>query len=418
MRRIAIIGLALVGLGAMASVRVASAAEEASAPADGPVTIEDIRGMRKERATMKQIMERIEKRGLGFTIDDETQRKLRTMGFTLKMVGQLKGMQAAPAAPEAHGAAPPPMADAGAHAVPDAPAGKPAGVRRVLNPGTENQYAATAERVKKIVATSNTSVKAHPTKHIMLLANPRIAAKALPDLNQVQKLIAERFPEPIASGVDPRASNIALLESRYEYTSWMKALYKVHEDAGLTFNSPDALANMLATDSVFVHGIFSVCLEGMNEEGIRRRLAFSVGFQYMEQLTDNKGPAGLRTGFGDMTETMMFRYPTVTVSSGYNNRNVAAPPAHWVDLVRQRVATNKLAGIADAMNYSTSTMTMDQYAESWSLTEFLSSEPRNFAELVVALEQGNNAAAAIEKIYGLNDAALQKRWKLFVQGKR
>ena len=103
--------------------------------------------------------------------------------------------------------------------------------------------------------------------------------------------------EPIANGVDYRGSNIALLESRYEYENWMKALVKVHQDSGLKFQSQDPLKAMLASDSVFVQGLFSVNLQGMDAEGIRRRLAFSAGFQYMEQLTGNNAPAALRTGF-------------------------------------------------------------------------------------------------------------------------
>jgi len=299
----------------------------------------------------------------------------------------------------------------------DASAGKPVGVRRVLGAAAEQEYAATAERIKQIVAQSNSPVIAHATPHITLLANPRVAARALPDLQQVQKLIAERFPDPIASGVDPRGANIALLESRYEYENWMKALVKVHQAAGLKFQSQDPLKAMLATDSVFVQGLFSVCLQGMDAEAVRRRLAFSVGFQYMEQLTNNKGPDGLRTGFGDLTETMMFREPTMTVLSGYTDRRLGAQRTSWVDIVRQRFAANKVASVANALVYTTGTMSLDQYAETWSLTEFLASEPRNFSELVVELEKGTDAATAIEKIYGLKDEALLKLWTKFVQGK-
>lgn len=392
--------------------------------ADGPVSIEDIRQLRRERATHKQIMDRIGERGLGFVVDDETQRKLRGMGFTLKMVGQLKGMQAAPTAepgvvpdanvaekPDAHPPKPD-MAGGGA------PVAKPAGVRRELSPAEEQENAATAQRVKQILAKSETAVAAHPTPHITLLANPRVAARALPDLQQVETLIAARFPDPIANGVDPRAANIALLESRYEYEKWIKALVKVHQDAGLKFQSQDPAKAMLASNSVFVRGIFSVCLEGMDADAVRRRLAFSAGFQYMEQLTDNKGPDALRTGFGNLTEVMMFREPTITVLSGYTDRNIGPARARFAEMVRQRFASKRINSVTDTLAMSTRAMNLEQYADAWSFTELLASEPRNFAELVVSLEKGTDPATAIEKIYGLKDEALLKRWGQFVTGRR
>ena len=409
--------LALIGIGSQLPAATAVAAEDAPAAATAPVTIEDIRAMRRDRSNFKQIMDHIEQRGLGFVIDDATERKLRSIGFTLKMVAQLKGMQAAPQAAGVGGA--PAAADPGANpAKHDAPAGKPVGVRRVLDAATEQEYASTAERLKRIVAESNSAVTAHATPHITLFANPRVAARALPDLVQVQKLIAERFPDPIAGGVDPRGANIALLESRYEYENWMKALVKIHQAAGLKFQSQDPLKAMLSTDSVFVPGLFSVCLQGMDAEAVRRRLAFSAGFQYMEQLTNNKGPAALRTGFGNLTEVMMFREPTMTVLSGYTDRRLGANRARWVDLVRQRFGERRAVSVADALNFTTGAMTLDHYAEAWSLAEFLASEPRNFSELVVELEKGTDATTAIEKIYGLKDEALLKRWTMFVQGKR
>ncbi|MCE9553668.1 MAG: hypothetical protein K8T91_09895 [Planctomycetes bacterium] len=418
LRTALLILLTLIGLGYLMPTSMATAAEDAPAAATGPVTIEDIRALRRERSNFKQIMDHIEQRGLGFVIDDATERKLRSIGFTLKMVAQLKGMQAAPQAPAVAGGEPA-AADPGAPpAKHDPPAGKPVGVRRVLDAATEQEYASTAERLKRLVAESNTAVTAHPTPHMTLFANPRVAARALPDLVQVQKLIAERFPDPIAGGVDPRGANIALLESRYEYENWMKALVKIHQAAGLKFQSQDPLKAMLSTDSVFVPGLFSVCLQGMDAEAIRRRLAFSVGYQYMEQLTNNKGPDALRTGFGNLTEVMMFREPTMTVLSGYTDRRLGANRARWVDLVRQRFGERRPVSVTDTLHFTTGAMTLDHYAEAWSLAEFLASEPRNFSELVVELEKGTDAATAIEKIYGLKEEALLKRWTMFVQGKR
>jgi len=413
MLRLLIIAPILIGMGSTSDRAEALAAEESAQ--SGPVTLDDIRELRRGRQTFKQIMDQIQERGLGFVVDEPTERKLRGMGFTLKMVAQLKGMKAAAEVPAA---AAEPAGPAGAEPVRrEEPADKPVGARRVLTAAAAQEYADTAERVKKIVALSNTAVKAHGTPHITLLANPRVAAQALPVLEQVQKLIAARFPEPIASGVDYRGSNIALLESRYEYENWMKALVKVHQDSGLKFQSQDPLKAMLASDSVFVQGLFSVNLQGMDAEAVRRRLAFSAGFQYMEQLTGNNAPAALRTGFGNLAEVMMFREPTITVLSGYTDRRLGAQRARWVDLVRQKFAANKVASVANALVYTTGTMTLDQYAEAWSLTEFLASAPQNYAELVVELEKGTDPATAIENIYGLKDEALLKRWTQFVQGK-
>ncbi|MCE9548532.1 MAG: hypothetical protein K8T25_23905 [Planctomycetia bacterium] len=393
---------------------------EAEPAATEPITLDDIRDLRRERTSIKDIMSAIEKRGLGFTVDDVAEKQLRRMSFSSKMVSQLKGKKAAgPDAAPVAGAGGEAPAAGGDPKQPGGAAGpgRIAGIRRQIDAATDEEYKGIAERVKKIVASSGTTVAPRLTKHITLLANPKIAAQFGPNLDRVEKLLADRFPEPIATGVDPRGSNIVLLETRREYEYWMKALYKVHEDAGLKFNSPDALKSMLATNAVFVQGIFSVCLEGRDAESTGRSLAFAAGFQYMGQLTNNHGPDAIRTGFGNVAEAMVYHDPVTTVVSGYGDRGLGGGQARWIDTVRQRFKNHKVESLAQVMAYTTSNMTLDQYADAWSFTEMLASDPRNFAELVTSLGEGTEPAAAIGKIYGVKDEALMKHWTRFVLGR-
>jgi len=405
---------------------------QAAAAEDGPLSLDDIRDMRRQRMTVKKIADAIEARGLDFTVDDDAAKKLRSFGFSGKLIGELKekygegkGIVQPGGGVEEGGEAKPDEEDQkgakGVKGVKGAKGAKGAakaqGKARVLDAQTEADYAAFAERIDKIVKQSGTPVKPHKAKHTTIIANPRIAGMFMPDVNRVETLIKGRFPEPLATGVDTRANNIALLETRYEYEAWIKAMFKVYQDEGFMFGGMDPLGTALKTNAIFIHGIFSVCLEGRQPDDARRAVAFAVGYQYFRQLAGEKSPDALQVGFGNITEAMMFREPGTMVLSGYTDRQVGGAPIRWADVVRQQFAQNQIGSVANALAYSTETMQMPQYAESWSLTSLLATEPSNFAELVTKLGEGAPAADAIKDVYGVTDEQALTQWRKYVLGR-
>ena len=394
---------------------------QAVADEDGPLSLDDIRHMRRGRVGIKQVADAIEQRGLSFDVDDQAAKKLRGIGFSAKQVAGLKEKYGPAGGTEHQGVA----GGGAAAAKPDGEGkkggkqpGQPRGKPRVLDAQAEAEYAAMAERIEKISKTSGVPVKPHKTRHTTIVANPRVAAMFVPDVDKLEKLISTRFPEPIASGVDLRANTIALLETRYEYENWIKALFKVHEEEGAKFKGQDPLGGALKGKAIFVPGIFSLCLEGMPVEEARRSVAFGVGYQYFRQLTGIKSPHALQTGFGNLAEAMMFREPGTLVLSGYTDRRIDGAPQRWGDLVRQQFAQGKIVALADVLAYSTDAMQLPQYAESWSFTNLLASEPRNFADLVTKLGAGVPAATAISEIYGVNEKQFWNHWKKAVAGGR
>ncbi|MCE9554950.1 MAG: hypothetical protein K8T91_16470 [Planctomycetes bacterium] len=391
----------------------------AAAADDGPLSLDDIRQMRKQRVGLKQVAEAIEQRGLSFDVDDDAAKKLRTIGFSAKQVAQYKdkyGPVEGVPKPDAGGAAALPAKEEGKKG--GKGAGKLGGKPRVLDEKTAAGYKAMEERIEKIAKASGVPVKPHKTQHTTIIANPRIAGLFVPDVQKLEKLLADRFAEPIATGVDARFNNIALLESRYEYENWIKALFKVHKDEGITFRGEDPVGSSVKDKATFVNGIFSLCLEGMPTDDARRSVAFAVGFQYLRQLTGDKAPHALQTGFGNMTEAIMFREPGTLVLSGYTGRKMDGPAVRWGDMVRQQFSQGKIVPLADVLAYSTNSMQLQQYAESWSFTNLLASEPRNFADLVTKLGEGTPADTAISDVYGVNDKQTWNHWKKAVMSGR
>jgi hypothetical protein len=404
------------------TVALLSPALSAVAADDGPLSLDDLRDMRRQRIPIKKVAEAMEERGLSFDVDDDAAKKLRGIGFSAKQVAEFKDKYG-PVGGDAKAAGDKPAAKPDGHGKKldnkgDKGAAKAKGKPRVMDAQTDADYKAMEERIDKIAKTSGVPVKPHKTKHTTIIANPRIAGMFVPDVTRLEGMVGARFPEPIASGVDMRANNIALLETRYEYESWIKALFKVHQDEGATFQGQDPLGSALRSRAIFVNGIFSVCLEGMQTEEARRAVAFGVGYQYFRQLTNDKSPEALQTGFGNITEAMMMREPGTTVLSGYTDRKLDAAPIRWSDLVRQQFMQNQAGSVQEVLRYSTQNMTLPKYAEAWSFTNLLAGDPRNFAELVTKLGEGTAAADAIQGVYGVNEQQAMQHWKRAVMGGR
>ena len=137
----------------------------------------------------------------------------------------------------------------------------------------------------------------------------------------------------------------------------------------------------------------------------------------MEQLTNHHAPDALKNGFGNVTETMMFADPGTTVVSGYSDRRIEGSRTRWIDLVRQRFAQRKNGSVANVLAYTTQTMNVDEYAEAWTLTNTLASDPRNFCELITSLAKGTAAPAAVSEVYGVKEDEVYRHWQQAVTGR-
>ncbi|MEE2706674.1 MAG: hypothetical protein VX988_06460 [Planctomycetota bacterium] len=389
-----------------------------------PITFLEIRFHKSQGKSHDEIVEIIKDRGLSFKIDATMKGRLGKLGFNDKHFEALRSLEKPGAKPEG----PPPKGEKPDNQKPAKPdAAKPDDAPKPeIGPRFDAMFGRTEKQVERTMKQCGVDLQRNRTKHITLVAAKDTAAKFLPLISKLEGKLARRFPEPIASGVDRRAANIALLKTRPEYEYWVKTLFKVLREDGVMFQQVaegDIESRMLKSSSFFLRGVYSVCLEEMSEERAGRGVAFAVGFQYMRQLSRYEAPDAIATGFGDLAEVMAFGSPTVMVTSGYTERELARGITPWTQIVRGLFAARKIASVQNVLAYNTESMEVAEYATAWSLVEALATNPDKLAKLTTELR--NSAVAPWEnlrQVYGqpdkpLEEQAFLKIWARFVASK-
>ncbi len=394
-----------------------------------PITFLEIRFHKSQGKSHDEIVKIIKDRGLSFKIDATMKGRLGKLGFNDEHFEALKRLEkpgAKPEDPSPRGEKP----DNQKPAKPDAAkpdAAKPDDAPKLeIGPRFDAMFGRTENQVERTMKQCGVDLQRNRTKHITLVAAKDTAAKFLPLISKLEGKLARRFPEPIASGVDRRAANIALLKTRPEYEYWVKTLFKVLREDGVMFQQVaegDIESRMLKSSSFFLRGVYSVCLEEMSDERAGRGVAFAVGFQYMRQLSRYEAPDAIATGFGDLAEVMAFGSPTVMVTSGYTERELAHGITPWAQIVRELFAARKIASVQNVLAYNTESMEVPEYATAWSLVEALATNPDKLAKLTTELR--NSAVAPWEnlrQVYGqpdkpLEEQAFLKIWARFVASK-
>ena len=164
-------------------------------------------------------------------------------------------------------------------------------------------------------------------------------------------MLKKRFQAPIKSGPDKRIANIALFPTRYEYESWVRALFQVLKEEGMQWEEWDAADRAARTERFLAPGIFSCCLEKMQPQQVRHAIAYAVGYHYLEQATLGNAPVPLKTGFGNVAEVMLLGNPTMLLNSGYAERNLGQGRTPWTMIVKRRFAQNIVPSIAEVLDY-------------------------------------------------------------------
>jgi hypothetical protein len=175
-------------------------------------------------------------------------------------------------------------------------------------------------------------------------------------------------------------------------------------------------------------------------------VAFSVGYQYVAQLT-NRFDLAMQVGFGNWVETGVCDYPAVMGSQmvyGRETGRLTGPPVEdWNLLARQRLTTRQATAPADLLKadlLKSDRLAMSQpvYAERWALVGLLNQQPAKFGKLLLAikesdsdvapaelrrgwrrsglltLKESDSDLAAIEKVYGWNEKELDRQWRAYV----
>lgn len=385
--------------------------------ADGPITIDDVRKMRRAKKSHAQIVAIAVERGVGFDIDRKIERFLREMGFRRDQVEKLqetratylKKLEDARKAKEEEEKkkqkpqfVPIPQRDPAAEA---AARSAPFGPRK--SDAWQNAFAARMDRINR---NSNLNLPKASADQITLFAPKTILPKYLADIKKLEQMIKKKFGEPLRAGPDKRSANIFLVPSEYEYAAFIKTLFKEYEKDGVRFQNPNFLEMVLETKAFILSGMCVVMIEGLTEDTIHHYVAYDTGYLFMDQVCEGRAPVALVTGFGNVCEVMLLNRPSVTLIS-YGNDPGDNGGNPWIGMVKDSFANGAIKSIAQILKYKSSSMQMTNFAESWSLTSFLAQHAARFTNMVRSIRDNKGPLPSITKSYGAEEAELLKQWK-------
>ncbi len=379
----------------------------ASAADDGPMTMDDIVKLRRKRATYEEVVDEARKRGLAFDIDKKIEGRLRIMRFKpdhIEALKQIKENQDKPkTGPGAPGAGPVPADDPLAR---KALAEAPYGPRK-----SEPWHDGVLELIKAINAASTANLTMVPTRNYTVSAKKQYAVRYAKDVAKLEAHLRKTFPEPIKSGTNKKSTHIIILETRYEYENWVKAMFATYEQRGMQIGGGQDPKGMLLRAASFLMPTHAVmCLENVRGEDDRRHaVGYYVGHLAMRQFTEGRAPAAMVTGFGNYTETLLVGSPHTMVFS-YTERKIDSSGDRWRRLVRERVVKREAGTIPSVMKYTTNDMKEPHYAEAWTFIETLTKAPEKFAKWVEAVRDFKRPKSSLEETYGMEESKIEKQW--------
>lgn len=364
------------------------------AGAKPPLSLDDITAMRADQTTTLVVIRELRSRGRAFELDAAAREKLAVLGFTtqqVEVVGKTKRGDVA-------------AADA------LAAKGKAAGPAIQQSP----EDIARLERLERVVKRAvelTRGVTVIDTDHARLVLGPGVPPALADDARKLEGLVARRFPGPLADGVDKRGVNVAVFAGESEYAEWIAALEKALEENGVRFAEGTAFADQARrSPAVYLDGLTTMRMVRTPEDA-RRTVAHSIGFHSLAQLSRNHCGDGLKSGFANVTETMLFGSPATMVKGGYADREVGVAAASWPQTVKQRFAAGTASTLAQVLDASFEVMEFPQYAECWSFASVLCMKPEEFSRLVLVLREGGQPQASLTNVYKADAATLTEGWK-------
>lgn len=368
----------------------------AVAVAAPPLSLDDVAALRAERRPTGDVLRELRSRGRAFDVDAAARERLGDLGFNTRQVDTIAKARKAEA-----GAGPAAAAVA----------------KLERSPEDEASLDRLERAVRRAVALSQ-GVTVVDTAHARLLLGSGVPRELADDARRLEGLLAQRFPGPVADGVDRRGVNIALFAVESEHAAWIAALEKALGENGFRFAEGGMTFAEQARRSpaVYLDGITTMRLTGGADEA-RHAVAHAVGFHAIAQLTRGHCGDALQSGFANVAETMLCGAPATTVRGGSGDRDIGAA-AGWLQAVQQRVAAGTAGSARDLLDYRFDAMQLPEYAECWSFTTALCLKPEKFTRLVLDLRAGGEPLATAAQVYGVDAAALTEAWKTLVGSSR
>jgi hypothetical protein len=373
----------------------------------GPLSLSDVRQLRREGKKPLEVVEVARRRGLSFAIDKKTDRMLRTLGFRKSMIDKLKS-----SAIDLDAAVDDPHKPAAAIDKPNPSVKKP------IDRDEEARNQAYAQRVQAMLAASRLRVTATPGANVTLIANPASTTKYSRVIGTIEAMIAKTFPEPLGAGPDRRSTYIVLCRNDAEYAQWVRTMFAINHRAGLPGFDERQTRFALASAASMPRGMSVINMHRVGS-WTGRTVAYNLGFLYMQGVTKNQAPVALLCGFGSAAESNFDGNPQVMLGvASYSEAHVPKRSGNrWLGILRAAFAAGRADSIEQMFTNGIQSMEELQYAEVWSFTQLLANDPVRFSQLVAEIRDGKDALKSIRAIYEA-DEKLRKKWARLVLGAR
>ncbi len=375
----------------------------------GPLSLEDIRQLRRDGHEPKEIVEIAVQRRLAFSIDDKIERTLRTLGFRKSMIAALRDTNSgADGEPQSTN-----LADVDGAALPGQ---QPS---RALSAEEEARHVAYAERVQAMLAASRLRYAMTPGASVTLIADAAATKESLRVIVTIELMIHKTFPPPLGRGPDRRSTYIVLCRTTAEYQQWLKAMFAVNNRAGLEGFDERQLQFALSAAGSMPIGMSIVDMQRVGS-WTARTVAYNLGYLYMQGVTDNQAPAALLSGFGSVAESNFDGNPQVMLGvATYADTHLPGRSGNrWLGLLKPTFAANRADSIEQLLANGIDAMEEIQYAEAWSFTQLLASDPPRFSKLIGEIRDGKRAVESLRAVYETDDKQLELRWAKLVGGAR
>ncbi|MFK7790705.1 MAG: hypothetical protein AB8C95_14585 [Phycisphaeraceae bacterium] len=379
---------------------------EVHAADDKPVKMSEVAKLIKDQSP-QDVLEVLAKRGVGFRVSGSAEGRLKKYGFTDDQIELIRKIAAGEDV-DLSGDAPGPDAEN-----PDAPADQEA--LKVGFPDPDHWHNAEQARIERAMKNAGLGYKRIELTRATLYCNDARARKLAPLLKKLEGMLIKRFPASIANASSPQSAHIVIVDGESEWSNWIDAVVDSYAKDGMNFSfGPGAdTKTKLKEVSGFLFPACAVAKVGTrSDENIARFATYSLGHLMMARAGGKNQPAGLTTGFGDLSEEMAMGTPSVMIYS-YEKRDLKQDGG-WRDVVKNLFKAKKIDNVTTPWGYETASMKPENYAECWSIVSMLSSAPDKFAEAVkMVRETDKSMNVALNEAYELDDRKLLEAWYKF-----
>ena len=382
---------------------VYSFAPPAIAEDAGPIALSAVKGMVDAGQSPQQCIEAMNERGVRFRLTTTAKRNLKSWGFDddqLGLIGQIVRGEKLDLNP--------------------AP-GDGAGEKKEYPVGyayTQGQHAAEKRRVERAIDASTLNYKRIELSRVTLYCSEARARKLAPVLKKLEADLIKRFPDYLTNGIAPASSHIVIVDGHSEWSQWVNACFTSYEQDGIKFtfgrDGEDPRESLGKSAGYVLRDLHAIHADRQNgDEGVSRQATYAVGDLMMRRAGGKDQPDGLYTGFGNLSEAMVHKTPSVMLYS-YEKRDLKqAEP--WTRVVAQRLKNKVVETPSYPWGRSTDMMTPANYADCWSYVSTLAMQPEKLSAAVELMASGDKKMhEAVQEVYQLEDRQLMQAWFKFV----